>query len=84
MSHEEFYDEKQKEIYDNILNSNVSRIGNLYEESRKMLLYAKEIHDELEQYYIRAMDFDALQDFGNAIIEDTKAYTNVKIADCSS
>ncbi|WP_034443112.1 hypothetical protein [Butyrivibrio sp. AE2032] len=67
---EDFYNGMEKQAYEQLLRANVSRIEELYEESRQMLLRAKEKHDDLERHYIRAMDFDALGKLGNDLIEE--------------
>ncbi len=43
----------------------------LLSESIKILEKAKSVHDELERYYIEAMDFNSLNEYSNEIIEKT-------------
>lgn len=65
-----FYDKEQLLLYDEIFKSNESIMKKLEETSRGTLTKAKHIHDELEKYYISAMDFEALDRVYNGICEE--------------
>ena len=55
-----YYDEDQMRSYDKHFATNRSLISTISDASREMLDDAKRVHDEMEQYYIGAMDFNAL------------------------
>ena len=65
-----FYDKEQLLLYDEIFKSNESIMKKLEEASRGTLTKAKHIHDELEKYYISAMDLEALDRVYNGICEE--------------
>ena len=55
-----YYDSDQMRSYEKHFAANQSLIDTIAGASRDMLENAKRIHDEMERYYISAMDFDAL------------------------
>ena len=65
-----FYDKEQLLLYDEIFKSNESIMKKLEEASCGTLTKAKHIHDELEKYYISAMDLEALDRVYNGICEE--------------
>ena len=50
------------------LNFNRKAAKELLGEASKLITDAKDIHDQLEKYYVDAMDFDALSQRSEAII----------------
>ncbi len=65
-----FYDKEQVRLYDSIFKSNESLMKKTVDTSREMLAEAKRVHDEMEKYYIDAMDHEALDRVYNGICEE--------------
>ena len=65
-----FYDKEQVRLYDSIFKSNESLMKKTVDTSREMLAEAKRVHDEMEKYYIDAMDHEALNRVYNGICEE--------------
>ena len=65
-----FYDKEQIRLYDSIFKSNESLMKKTVDTSREMLAEAKRVHDEMEKYYIDAMDHEALDHVFNGICEE--------------
>ncbi len=51
-------------------------VNELTDEMISALKTAKDIHDELESYYIKAMDFDKVDETCNKLVERIKSFTN--------
>ncbi len=65
-----FYDKKQLAIRKNRLKMNKVACSDLTGEAVRTIKSAKEIHDEIEKFYISAMDFDKLNLLTNEIIAE--------------
>ena len=66
----DFYDKEQIRLYDSIFKSNESLMEKTGDTSREILAEAKCVHDEMEKYYIDAMDHEALDHISNSICEE--------------
>lgn len=65
-----FYDKDQMQPYEKHFAVNHSLMDTIAGVSSEMLGDAKRVHDEMEQYYISAMDFDALDSVCEEICEE--------------
>ena len=64
-----FTDIKNLNQYKNRLNFNKKAVKELINEASNLILEAKNLHDNLEEYYINAMDFDKIKIINNDILE---------------
>lgn len=64
----DFYDEKSIKEYDEFWMDNEKQINELSDRSSQLLTEAKAAHDEIEKYYIQAMDFTALNRISDKLI----------------
>ena len=71
-----YYDKDKMQPYQKHFSANHSLINTIAGASRKMLVDAKRVHDEMEQYYISAMDFDALDTVCERICEEIEQKQN--------
>ena len=71
-----YYDKDKMQPYQKHFAANHSLINTIAGASRKMLVDAKRVHDEMEQYYISAMDFDALDTVCEKICEEIEQKQN--------
>ena len=66
------YDVDRMQPYEKHFAANDALIDTIAGVSREMLDDAKRVHDEMERYYISAMDFDALDSLCERICEETE------------
>lgn len=69
----DFYDGDSMKEYDGLWLDNERQINELSDRSAKLLTDAKAAHDEIEKYYIHAMDFAALDQISDKFIADLTA-----------
>ena len=65
-----FYDKDQMQPYEKHFAANHALMDTISGASREMLEDAKLVHDEMEKYYISAMDFEALDGICEKICEE--------------
>ena len=65
-----YYDKEQMKSHEKHFAKNHSLMNTLLDETREMLENVNRIHDEIEQYYTDAMDFDALDSLCEKICEE--------------
>ncbi len=64
-----FIDKDKLSVYKNRISFNLKTAVKLENEAINIIQKAKSVHDELEKYYIQAMDFDKLNDITDALIK---------------
>ncbi len=76
-----FYDKDTLSIKKKRLKMNRSACVKLLEEATQTLVTAKSVHDEIEKYYISAMDFSGVDSYTGKIISDITKKLSVKKPD---
>lgn len=70
-----FYEKQSASKLKSRLKVNKLTMKSLSQEIYSTLESAKTVHDEIEKYYISAMDFDKIDDIGRSLIEEIKNKT---------
>lgn len=76
-----FYDKDSLGLKKKRLKMNKSACAKLLEEATQTLASAKSVHDEIEKYYISAMDFSGVDSYSEKIISDIGKKLSVKNPD---